>query len=479
LRLIKYQVVEAGILNRYLWYSFYLFQLALPLVLLWLAWVIDQPEKGRPAPPKWLGAAAALNAALAALVLTNDLHNWVFRLDLRNPNWTSEYAYGAAFFLVTAAWALQLVIVVAMLIVKSRQTLRKRGFVLPLAFFALLLLYAVGYITRLPIAWESDYTMIVGLFTLIFIEVCMRTGIVPVNTEYARLFTHSPLNMQIVDGAGAIALSSATAARVDHTLLQNALASYPHPVEQDGNTLLFATAIIGGSALWQEDISSLNRLHGEIDESVRRLAAANAMLAEENKIKRELDEETAKVQLMKQLESEIAPQLNRLSAMLEGPGTAGGGPGEAARIALLLCYVKRRSNLFFREQETGALPADELAAYMDELAGMAHYAGVKIVVTSEIKTATPVRQAALLYDFFYRVIDWAAKRESPRMIAHLGSEKGAATIRLLPSGDVRSFELKEDLLAAIASAGGVYSTKDLDGAGGISLTFPRGGEAGG
>lgn len=478
LRLIKYQVVEAGVLNRYLWYSFYLFQLALPLLLLWLAWVIDQPGE-RQAPPKWLGATAALNAALAALVLTNDLHNWVFRLDLNNPNWPSEYAYGAAFFLVTAAWAVQLVIVVAMLIVKSRRTLRKRGFLFPMAFYALLLLYAVGYITRLPIAWESDYTMIVGLFTLIFIEVCMRTGMVPVNTEYARLFTHSPLNMQIVDGAGAIALSSAAAAQVDHTLLQNALASYPHPVEQDRNTLLFATAIVGGSALWQEDISSLNRLHGEIDESVRRLAAANAMLAEENKIKRELDEESAKVQLMKQLESEIAPHLNRLSAMLGEPGTAGGRPGEAARIALLLCYVKRRSNLFFREQETGALPADELAAYMDELAGMADYAGVKIVVTSEIKTATPVRQATLLYDFFYRAIDWAAKRESPRMIAHLGSEKGAATMRLLPSGDVRSFELKADLLAAIASAGGVYSTKDLDGAGGISLAFPRGGEAGG
>ncbi|MGI6174770.1 MAG: hypothetical protein ACOYJC_01140 [Christensenellales bacterium] len=474
-RLIKYQIGDALALNRYMWYSFYLFQLALPLVLLWLAWAIDKPDE-RTKTPQWLRAMTAINGTLMMLVLTNDLHNWIFRLDLANPNWASEYGYGFVFFFVTAAWIVPLIMAIVILVVKSRQAPRKRGFVLPFAFCALLILYGMGYITRVPIAWDSDYTMVVGLFALLFMEVCMRSGMVPVNTKYERLFTHSPLNMQIIDHTETAALSSAAAIQVDHGLLCSALASYPLPAEQDENTLLFAANITGGYALWQEDISSLNRLHAQIGESVRKRTMANAVLAEEEKIRRALDEETANIQLMKQLEQEIAGHIIRLSAMIDGLDTADDQPKETVRIALLLCYVKRRCNLFFRAQETKALPPDEWTSYIDELADMADYSGIKILVTSAIEAPVPVRQATLFYDFFYTVLDWASKKECPTMLAHLGTEGKTVFMRLLPSCDARSFALSTELSTAIQSAGGIFSTKDLDDAVGIRLVFPKGGE---
>lgn len=474
-RLIKYQLVESGGLNRYLWYSFYLFQLALPLVLLWLAWVIDKPDVRREL-PKWLRVMIAINGLLMAFVFTNDLHNWVFRLDLRNPDWPSEYGYGIVFFFVMAAWITQPIAAILMLMVKSGRKPHKKGFVFPLAFCILLILYGIAYIARVPIAWESDYTMIVGLFTLLFVEVCMRTGMVPVNTKYARFFTHSPLNMQIFDNTGTLALSSATAMKIDDALLRRALAAYPLPAEQDENTLLFATGIPGGNALWQEDVSSLSRLHTEIEKSVRKLTAANAVLAEEEKIRRELDEESAKIQLMAQMENEISEHIIRLSAMIEQLNVADDQSKETTRIALLLCYVKRRCNLFFRERETGILPADEWTVYIEELAEMAGYAGVSILLSNEIETQIPVRQAALFYDFFYAIIDWISTRECPTMLAHLGLEKDSVTMKLLPSEDARSFELKTDLHTSITSAGGVFYMKNLDGAIGISLAFPKGGE---
>ena len=479
-RLIKYQTVNTDAFNRYLWYSYYLFQLALPLVLLWLAWAIDKPEE-RLELPKWLGVLAGINGMLFTLIFTNDLHNWVFRIDLHNPNWPEDYSYGPAFFLVTVTWALQVIVAVVILIVKSGRGLRKSGIYVSLAFCVFLALYTVGYTTRVPIAWESDYTMTVGLFTLLFVEVFMRSGLVPVNTKYVRLFTNSPLNMQIVDRTGAVALSSAAAGQVDPALLQSALASHPLPVERDQDTLLFATSLVGGSALWQEDISSLNRLHGEIEESVRRLAAANAVLAEEEKIKQALEEERAKVELMVELEKEISVHILRLTAMIEGldTATAGGRPRETARIALLLCYMKRRSNLFFRERETGALPAAELRACMDELAEMAAHGDVKIAVVSEMESTIPVRQAILFYDFFYAVVDEAVQGAYLHMLTHLGSENRTLALRLFLPEEALHFEPKTDLLAAVAAAGGLFSAKDLEGAAGLSLVFPEGGGAGG
>ncbi len=475
LRLIKYQMILTTIITRYLWYGYYLFQLALPLMLLWLAWLLNKADEPK-TPPKWFWFLAAGSGVLFALILTNDFHNLVFRLDLNNPHWPSEYGYGVGFYFVLAACILPLISAVVMMLVKSRRAPRKKGFLFPLAFCALLLIYGFGYVTRVPLAWESDYTMVIGLFTMLFLESSVRSGMVPVNTKYAGLFAHSPLQMQIVDRAGRPALSSATEEPVDGKLLQSALASHPLPVERDQDTLFFVAAITGGYGLWQEDIGNLRRLQEELADSVAKLAAANAVLAKEAKIRRLLSQENAKTRLLEQLEEEIAGHVESLSVLIEALEQEAEPARASARIALLLCYLKGRCNLFFRERETGTLSAAELTAYMTELVELASYSGLGIIVTNEIKTALSLRHATLFYDLFYAVSDWGTRIDCRTMLAHWGVEKESIVMRLLPSEDARSFPLETSLERAIVSAGGVFFCKDLGEAAGISLFFPEGGE---
>ena len=454
-RLLKYQLIFAAGLDRYLWYSFYLFMLALPLALLWLAWVIDQPDGTKL--PGWIAIPGLVSAALAALVFTNDRHSWVFLLSEGG-----DYSYGAGYYIVMAACVAMTAAAVIIMLIKSRQSPRKGGFVYPIVLCGLLLAYSAGYLLRVPFVWESDMTMVAGLVTLFFMETALRSGIIPANTKYKPLFVHSPLAMQIVDSEGKIALSSGKQLR------------------QDENVLHFAAPITGGTAKWQEDIGALNRLHREVEEYARRLLAANAMLAEEERIQRALEEENARTQLMTQLEAEIAAHTRKLTAMIENAESA-------ARIVLLLCYIKRRCNLFFRERETRhregeprcsagdpSLPADELAIYIDELAELAGYADVKIIATNQIKAPLDLRRATLFYDFFYNAADWAAGCRCPHMLAHLGPGQA---LRLLPSEDVRAFQLEDNLAAAIVLAEGTVTVKDLDDAVGISLTFPERGAA--
>ena len=445
-RLLKFQLIFATGLTRLLWYSYYLFLLALPLALLWLAWVIDRPDD-KAAPPKWLAVPAAVNGALVALVFTNDLHNWIFKLDLSNPNWDSDYSYGAGYYVIMAVCAAMALAAVVMMLLKSRRNPRKKRFLYPLVFCALLTAYSLGYFLRIPPAWESDLTMIAGLFTLLFIEAALRTGMIPVNTKYSTLFKHSPLSMQILDNADNVMLSSAAG-----------------PLRRDDNALLFAAPIVGGWALWQEDISALNRLHREVEVYARSLANANAVLAEEEQIKRAMEEENARTQILSQLEAEIAAHTARLSTLIENNESP-------ARIVLLLCYIKRRCNLFFRERETQSLPADELTVYIDELAEFAGYANVKIITTSQISAGMGLRRATLFYDFFYSVVDWAAGCGCPFMLVRLGVKHGVTTLQLLPSEDVRSFRMEDGLARSIAQAGGTVDVRDLDGAVGISLSF--------
>ena len=479
-RLFKYQVIGANTLSRYLWYSYYLFQLALPLVGLRLASFMDKPDVGGGRLPQWLKALAAVSGALLVLVFTNDLHNLVFRLDLGSPNWSNDYSYGPVFWFVQAACWAPVAAAVLMLLVKSGRNPRKARFLFPVAFIVVLMLYNLGYILRIPIAWESDTTMVIGLFAMMFFEAAMRTGLIAVNTKYKALFAHSTLDMKIVSADGEVAVYSAALRQdahgtrtwnYDNDMLESALASYPQPIQPDEDTFLLAAAIAGGSALWQEDVSGLNRLHAEIEESVRKLTAANSVLAEEEKVKRDVADNNAKIQLIEQLENEIAEPLAKMSAMSEQLSKADDTHKETARFTLLLCYIKRRCNLFFRELETERIPAGELTVYMDELAGIADYSGVKVIVTSETAASLSARAAALFYGLFYHAIDWAADLNCPYMLVNMWDEDNTVTMRIRSSADAKHFRADDSFLASVASTGGVFALKDLDDAVAISLAF--------
>ena len=474
-RLVKYQIIKETVMNRYMWYSYYLFQLSLPLLLLWLAWAIDKLDE-RPKTPLWVRLVVMLNLLMFLFVLSNDLHRLVFQLDFSLSNWATNYRYGLVFYFVTAAWVLETIVAVVLLIIKSRKTPRRRAFILPLALLGFLFLYTIGYTTRVPIAKESDYTMITGLFSLLFLEVCMRTGLIPVNTKYARLFAQSPMKMQIYDSDEMPALLSATAAPVDSSLLKEAVQAYPLPVEQHGDSLLFATKITGGYALWTEDIQGLNQLDAAIKASVERLEKANAMLTKKMAISRAIDAGKERKQLSSQLEREIDQHVTRLSSMIDALDRADDPSLQVARVAILLCYVKRKSNLFFRERETGELPPDEWSVYVDELAEIADYAGIRILINNTFTKEVPVRDATLFYDVFYTAIDWAIVGASHVMLVHFSDEDEQLQMRLLPSKDAQSFQLPKTLAQAVATAGGHFLVRDLDDATGISLSFFKAGD---
>jgi len=495
-RLISYQLYLHTDLRRYIWFTYYLFQLSLPVAFMWLAHIIDKKE-GKIAAPWWMKVFAAYMFTLIALVYTNDLHGWVFVIDFSNPNWGSDYGYEIVYRIIQRSWQFSLVAVFILLLIKSKGFIRVKTIVFPMLAIAVLAAYQYGYQNRVPVAWESDKTMVIGLLMLLFAESLIRSGMIPVNTKYKTLFNNSPLGMRILSAEGSPVLSSASAAPFDKDILVHSLGTTPVSMQRDKDTLLFINKITGGYALWREDIGSLNRLNKEIEESVAKLKAANMILSEEEKIKRAAQEKNIKTQLLAQLESEITEHTIKLSVLIEqliSKGYHENSPGQQkalAPIALELCYIKRRCNLFFREKEAEALGADELKIYFDELAEIAGYSGLGIIVTGGLKTQISVRCATLLYDFFHSVIcravdKQAASGENFNIPVFLSTENGSAVLRLLVkqmlvkqiplSEEGRSFEIEKSLETSIARAGGIYSVKDLDDAIGISLSFTEGGK---
>lgn len=474
LRLFKYQQLTEGTLTRMCWYGYYLFQLALPVALLYLTEILDRAEgEKRLAHPLWPPLVCYVLSVL--LVMSNDLHQLVFRFT-PGGNWGSDYHYGPGYWIVMVFSLLFLVSAFWNLLRKGHRSSSRRGRVLPLLFCTGLLVYLVAYIKRVPLAWESDLTVNICILSVLFFEAVLHSGMIPVNIQYQRLFASAPINLTLLDGDGRTALSSRSAHPISRSIWKRLLMDMEQPLLRDSNTQLHAIPVRSGMAVWQEDLSRINRLKREIQDVQDRLEAANRLLREEGEIKKRLMTVEANRSLFEQLDRDMEQRVASLTRLIKTLPKTDKPKGLTAYITLCLCHIKRRCNLFFLARQGELLPGDELELYLDELAELARYAGLQTLIRCGQKEALEIRSAALCYDYAFETISWALKETASPLMGYLESEGSDLVFRFLPGGDPTQWHFSEELITSVSAMGGQIACKDLDDAFGICMRIPLGGE---
>lgn len=474
LRLFKYQQLTEGTLTRMCWYGYYLFQLALPVALLYLTEIMDRAEgEKRLAHPLWPPLVCYVLSVL--LVLTNDLHRLVFRFDLEG-NWASDYSYGLGYWLMIAFSLLFFVLAVVKLLYKGRKSAYWGGKLFSLLFCGGLIFYVIAYVYRIPLAWESDITVNICILSVLFFETVLHAGLVPVNIQYQRLFAFAPISLTILDENGRTVLSSRSAHPISRSIWKRLLMDMEQPLLRDSNTQLHAIPVRSGMAVWQEDLSRINRLKREIQDVQDRLEAANRLLREEGEIKKRLMTVEANRSLFEQLDRDMEQRVASLTRLIKTLPKTDKPKGLTAYITLCLCHIKRRCNLFFLARQGELLPGDELELYLDELAELARYAGLQTLIRCGQKEALEIRSAALCYDYAFETISWALKETASPLMGYLESEGSDLVFRFLPGGDPTQWHFSEELITSVSAMGGQIACKDLDDAFGICMRIPLGGE---
>ena len=409
------------------------------------------------------------------LVLTNDLHRLVFRFDLEG-NWASDYSYGLGYWLMIAFSLLFFVLAVVKLFYKGRKSAYWGGKLFSLLFCGGLIFYVIAYVYRVPLAWESDITVNICILSVLFFETVLHAGLVPVNIQYQRLFAFAPISLTILDENGRTVLSSRSAHPISRSIWKRLLMDMEQPLLRDSNTQLHAIPVRSGMAVWQEDLSRINRLKREIQDVQDRLEAANRLLREEGEIKKRLMTVEANRSLFEQLDRDMEQRVASLTRLIKTLPKTDKPKGLTAYITLCLCHIKRRCNLFFLARQGELLPGDELELYLDELAELARYAGLQTLIRCGQKEALEIRSAALCYDYAFETISWALKETASPLMGYLESEGSDLVFRFLPGGDPTQWHFSEELITSVSAMGGQIACKDLDDAFGICMRIPLGGE---
>ena len=465
-RTLRHLFAETPWTLRHLWYLYYLPMLFIPLLALFVALSLGKPDNFRL--PKWTALLYIPTAALLLLVLTNDLHQLVFRFPEDAVVWMNEYRYGIVYFPVVGWMVLCALTALVIMLVKCRVPNSRKVLVLPFVPVVLSVIYGALYIFQLP--WlrliAGDVTVVFCLLIAATLESCIQCCLIQSNTHYRELFDASTVGAQITDPEYHVVLSSRAAQEVNiETLRQTQQA----PVMLEGGIRLSGSPVRGGHVLWTEDVSELLEVLEELQDVKDSLEDNNALLRAEYTLKAREAHIAEQDRLYNIIQRETAPRIKLLAELTDAFETMG---DEAQRkqilgkMAVIGAYLKRRSNLIFLADKTPLFQEKELHLTFGESMDNLELCGITCGLLSELERLVEARQLMKMYDLFEEIVERSIDTMTT-ITVWIGPADGALRITINTDSAADLSPLGSDSVSAL---------RDEDGEWQLCMVLRAGGE---
>lgn len=408
-------------LGRYLWYSYYIPMVFVPLLGVFIIDHIGKAENYKtPNSLKYMYIPATF---LVTAVFTNDLHQLVFSFPNGLENSESDCIYYILYY-ITMAWFILLgIYFVVMLIKKSRVPGSKHFQKLPavilcisIVFWALYCLHIVG----------GDLAAIDCIMIIALLESAIQIGLIPSNTNYNELFRNSTVSAQIVDADYQLCMVSGTATPLSEDVMRSAEAE---PVDL-GDTVLHSKAITGGHVLWQDDVKQINDLIEQLRDTQERLGESNELLKAELELKENRARTEEKSRLYDRIAKEVAVQLAKAEELLK---LAESEPEQTksaiSKVSVICAYIKRRGNLLMLGEEGNIIPAIELEYCIRESLDNLRLGDVFTSLDSKCDGTLKLEHAVVAFDFYENIVERLLD-DATAMLIHLDCKDGFIKMRL-------------------------------------------------
>ncbi len=473
LKTAKYYFCEDPDLDRILWYLYYVPLIFSALFALYTALSLGQSESWR-LPVRML-SFAAVSTLLVLIILTNDIHQFVFRFPEGAAVFTDEdYTYGPGYY-ITVAWVL--ICSVSAIIVMIRKCRRPLGtgiLWLPFIPVGFALVYAFLYAVKSPVIlnYIPDLSVVMCLTIAACFESFTASGLIQSNTHYRELFEASGIPVYITDRGFNVFLRSRNAAVPDVSVLKSAVSE---PVMTGDGNSLSAAAINGGYVFWETDVSGIARSLEELSDINESLREKHMLALEELRTEREKDRLQEANRLYYSMQKETAPQLGRMQALAKILAICTDKEEErnvTGEMAMIGAYFKRRNNLFFLSESSGLdqnISSLELEYCIRESLQTLDLAGIKESYLLETDEEIKLIDIINIYDAFQKALESSME----------GLQSVAVTVRgNASSGYSLDFSLQQEASTEFNVPEGFEAEDEGDGSRCLSIFIePEGGDA--
>lgn len=468
-RSLKYYFVTNPVVVRYLWYLYYPALLLIPMLATLTAISIGKKDD---APlPKSAALLYTPATLLVLLVLTNDLHQLVFRFPAGAAVWSdSDYSYDIG-YAVVVGWMFICTLFLLIILRKKRRVADKRKLILlPCIPIFALLLYLAFYVLEVP--WLrmalGDMTAVFCLMYAATLEAFIKCGFLRANTHYIELFHASTVAAQITDADYRVLLSSDAAQNIDSDILKQTEES---PVLLENGVRLSGAAIKIGHVVWAEDMSPLLRVLDELEDIKEELEGTNQIEEEEQALKKHEAHILEQDRLYNILQRDTAHQLRIMDDMIRRVETAESEKEKRRLLYQMLVigsYLKRRSNLAFLSEKSSILDAHELDLCIGESQGSLEACGIICGYRSGLTGQILSVHIISMYEFFEKIAESLLNCECS-MTVYAGRDDGAVYLKIITDAAADLSSLASDTVTV---------QKDEDGEQQLMLRLKAGGAAG-
>ena len=345
LRTVKYHILLDPLGGHICWYLYYIPMILIPTFGLSATLLMDGEEKKT---TKWItGILLFFSVVLIVCVLTNDLHQQVFRFEGPVPYSDKNYSYGILFMLIQF-WIIACLVIMEILLVKKSRIPDRKRFWLPVIPGLLLLGWNIANLLRLPFikTFAGDMTAICCLFMAAIFQGCILCGLIQTNSRYFELFQATGgLDAEITDNSFRRYYFSGEFPELSKDLRDSIIAKSS---VQERGIRINHLPVKGGHLFWSEDISVLLDQYQDIQEQQEELTARNQLLRKTYKKEAERRKLEEQNRLLNIIQSQTSRQYELLSHYMEKlEQTESREEYELilSKIVVVGTYLKRRKNL--------------------------------------------------------------------------------------------------------------------------------------
>lgn len=332
---------------RYLWYLFYLPMLFVPMLALLIAMSLGKPDEYKF--PKGMSILWIISGTLLLLVLTNDLHQFVFTFPKDAAVWTDKNnGYSIGYFIIVGWQVLCAFAALVIMFLKCRVQKGRLHF-LPIVPMLLTIVYSVLYYAGADwlLHLFGDIAAFQSVMYILTFEFCIACGYIHSNSRYVDLFASSvSTSAEITDKDFTVRYAAVNTAPISKETIKKAEQS---PFTMGGLTV-HTMPIDGGYAVWTEDVSALRDIKEDSKLLADELADRNKILRYEYKREAKRRKVEEQNRLYDLLRSATQTQIDRIAELTkEYRRISSTDPDNAktllAEIAVLCSYIKRRKHL--------------------------------------------------------------------------------------------------------------------------------------
>ena len=403
---IKYEFIADRTfwLGRYIWYSYYVPMILIPLLGVFIIDHMGKPEGYRN--PRWMNALYIPAFAILIGVFTNDLHGLAFSFPAGIECFDDTYGYGPIYFAGMAWFVLGGIYTVVMLLKKSRVPGSKRLQKMPAMIMGGAVIFWVLYC--LGIFRGCDLTVVDCLIISLLLESAIRTGLIASNTDYQKMFHASTVAAQITDREYRPCYTSAAALNLTREEMQ---LLGGHPVKRE-HFILHAKPIKAGFVLWQDDVAELDELMTHLQDAQRQLGRKNELLQAELKLREQQTQLEEKNHLYNRITEEVAPQIEKLENLLEQAADQ----SNLVKMCVIGSYVKRRSNLLLLREENRIVQPREIEYCIRESLDNLRLADVSTGLDAQCGGQIALDSLIAAYDFYEGLVELLLDRITAMMV---------------------------------------------------------------